>query len=60
MVIAEVWSVIGDAVTSEMMRDMRKEIKIADIVIGENRISKRRGRCWNERYVIERQVKVDE
>jgi hypothetical protein len=53
-VIAEVWSVIGDAVTSEMMRDMRKEIKIADIMIGENRISKRRGRYWNDRYVIER------
>jgi hypothetical protein len=30
--------VMGDAVTSEMMRDMRKEIKIADIVTRENRI----------------------
>jgi hypothetical protein len=60
LVIVEVWSVMGDAVTSEMMRDMRKEIKIADTVTRENRISKSRGRGWNERYVIERQVKVDE
>jgi hypothetical protein len=52
--------VMGDVVTSEMMRDMRKEIKIADTVTRENRISKSRGRGWNERYVIERQVKVDE
>jgi hypothetical protein len=51
---------MGDVVTSEMMRDMRKEIKIADTVTRENRISNSRGRGWNERYVIERQVKVDE